>query len=84
MPSAARQVSRRDHSSWIICDDCHRARRIRARVESVIAGLKARQILRRCCRRRGHAINDSHETIAGLWKIKTLKAITGHLLGSRR
>jgi hypothetical protein len=45
-------------------------RRIRARVEHVIARLKDWQILRQC-RRRGDAINHSLHIIAGLWNLKT-------------
>jgi hypothetical protein len=61
----------RDRSGRIICDDHYRKhRRIRARVEHVIARLKDWQILRQC-RRRGHAINHTLHIIAGLWNIKT-------------
>ena len=50
---------RRAHTGRIIRDDHYRAhRRIRARVEHVIARLKDWQIVRQC-RRRGHAINHS-------------------------
>ncbi|HXO51680.1 MAG TPA: transposase family protein, partial [Mycobacterium sp.] len=50
---------RRDHSGRIIRDDRYQLhRRIRARVEHVIARLKDWQILRQC-RRRGEAINHS-------------------------
>ena len=57
---------RRDHSGRIIRDDHYRVhRRIRARVEHVIARLEDWQILRQC-RRRGHAINHSLQIIAGL------------------
>jgi hypothetical protein len=45
-------------------------RRIRARVEHVIARLKDWQILRQC-RRRGDAINHTLQIIAGLWNLKT-------------
>jgi hypothetical protein len=45
-------------------------RRIRARVEHVIARLKDWQILRQC-RRRGQAINHSLHFIAGPWNRKT-------------
>jgi hypothetical protein len=56
----------RDKTGRIIRDDHHRAhRRIRARVEHVIARLKDRQLLRQC-RRRGQAINHSLQIIAGL------------------
>ncbi|MGH3561902.1 MAG: transposase [Mycobacterium sp.] len=62
---------RRDKTGRIICDGHHRAhRRIRARVEHVIARLKDWQILRQC-RRRGQAINHSLHIIAGLWNLKT-------------
>jgi hypothetical protein len=62
---------RRDHSGRIIRDDHYRMhRRIRARVEHVIARLKDWQILRQC-RRRGDAINHSLHIIAGLWNLKT-------------
>jgi hypothetical protein len=55
----------------IIHDDHYRKRRrIRARVEHVIARLKDRQILRQC-RRRGQAINHSLHIVAGLWNLKT-------------
>jgi DDE superfamily endonuclease len=61
---------RRDHSGRIIRDDNDRAhRRLRARVEHVIARLKDWQILRQC-RRRGHAINHSLQIVAGLWNLK--------------
>jgi DDE superfamily endonuclease len=61
---------RRDHSGRIIRDDHYRAhRRIRARVEHVIARLKDWQTLRQC-RRRGHAINHSLQIVAGLWNLK--------------
>jgi DDE superfamily endonuclease/Helix-turn-helix of DDE superfamily endonuclease len=61
----------RDRSGRIICDDRHRKhRRIRARVEHVLARLKDWQILRQC-RRRSHAINHSLHIIAGLWNLKT-------------
>ena len=62
---------RRDHSGRIIRDDHYRVhRRIRARVEHVIARLKDWQILRQC-RRRGDTINHSLHIIAGLWNLKT-------------
>ena len=62
---------RRDHTGRIIRDDYYRAhRKIRARVEHVIARLKDWQILRQC-RRHGHAINHSLHIIAGLWNLKT-------------
>ncbi len=62
---------RRDQSGRIIRDDHYRAhRRIRARVEHVIARLKDWQILRQC-RHRGHAINHSLHITAGLWNLKT-------------
>jgi hypothetical protein len=61
----------RDRSGRIIRDDNYRAhRRIRARVEHVLARLKDWQILRQC-RRRGHSINHSLHIIAGLWNLKT-------------
>ena len=62
---------RRDKTGRIIRDDHYRAhRRIRARVEHIIARLKDWQILRQC-RRRGNAINHSLKLIAGLWNLKT-------------
>jgi hypothetical protein len=62
---------RRDHTGRIIHDHRYRAhRRIRARVEHVIARLKDWQIPRQC-RRRGDAINHSLHIIAGLWNLKT-------------
>jgi hypothetical protein len=62
---------RRDNTGRIIRDDhCRAHRRIRARVEHVIARLKDWQILRQC-RRRGDAINHSLHIIAGLWNLKT-------------
>jgi hypothetical protein len=61
----------RDHSGRIIHDNHHRKhRRIRARVQHVIARLKDWHILRQC-RRRGQAINHSLQIIAGLWNLKT-------------
>jgi hypothetical protein len=61
----------RDHSGRITHDHHYRKhRRIRARVEHVIARLKDWQILRQC-RRRGPAINYSLHIIAGLWNLKT-------------
>lgn len=60
----------RDKSGRIIRDDHYRAhRRIRARVEHVIARIKDWQILRQC-RRRGDAINHSLQIVAGLWNLK--------------
>jgi hypothetical protein len=54
----------------IIRDHHYRAhRRIRARVEHVIARIKDWQILRQC-RRRGQAINHSLHIVAGLWNLK--------------
>ncbi|MBU8820744.1 hypothetical protein KL864_33280 [Mycolicibacterium goodii] len=44
-------------------------RRIRARVEHVIARINDWQILRQC-RRRGDAINHSLQIVAGLWNLK--------------
>jgi hypothetical protein len=62
---------RRNHAGRIIRDDHYRVhRRIRARVEHVIARLKDWQILRQC-RRRGDAINHTLQIIAGLWNLKT-------------
>ncbi|MCV7234325.1 transposase family protein [Mycobacterium branderi] len=61
---------RRDRSGRIIRDDYYRAhRRLKARVEHVIARLKDWQILHQC-RRRGHAINHSLQIVAGLWNLK--------------
>jgi hypothetical protein len=61
----------RDNTGRIIRDDHYRAhRRIRARVEHVIARLKDWQI-RQQCRRRDDAINHSSHIIAGLWNLKT-------------
>ena len=60
----------RNNTGRIIQDDHYREhRRIRARVEHVIARLKDWQILRQC-RRRGHAVNHSLHIIAGLWNLK--------------
>ncbi|MGH3957949.1 MAG: hypothetical protein ACRDTL_02990, partial [Mycobacterium sp.] len=62
---------RRDTTGRIIYDDHYRAhRRLRTRVEHVIARLKDWQILRQR-RRHGQAINHSHHIIAGLWNMKT-------------
>ncbi len=62
---------RRDKTGRIIRDDHYRAhRRIRARVEHVIARLKDWQIPRQC-RRHGNAINHTLNIIAGLWNLKT-------------
>jgi len=62
---------RRDQCGRIIHDNHYRRhRRIRARVEHVIARLKDWQILRQC-RHRGQAINHSLHIIAGLWNLKT-------------
>jgi hypothetical protein len=62
---------RRDYTGQLIRDDHYRVhRRIRARVEQVIARLKDWQILRQC-RRLGEAINHSLQTIAGLWNLET-------------
>lgn len=62
---------RRDKTGRIIHDHHYRIhRRIRARVEHVIARLKDWQILRQC-RRRGNAINHTPHIIAGLWNLKT-------------
>ena len=60
----------RNATGRIIHTDHYRThRRIRARVEHVIARLKDWQILRQC-RRRGQAINHSLHIIAGLWNLK--------------
>jgi hypothetical protein len=60
----------RDKAGRIIGDDSYRAhRRIRARVEHVIARIKDWQILRQC-RPRGNAINHSLQIVAGLWNLK--------------
>ena len=64
-----------DDRGWIIRDDRYRVhRRIRARVEHVIARLKDWQILRQC-RRPRHAINHNLQIIAGLWNLKTLRQL---------
>ena len=61
---------RRDQTGHIIRDHHYQThRRIRARVEHVIARLKDWQILRQC-RRRGDAINHSLQIVAGLWNLK--------------
>ena len=61
---------RRGPDGRIIRDDSYRAhRRIRARVEHVIARIKDWQILRQC-RRHGEAINHSLQIVAGLWNLK--------------
>jgi Transposase DDE domain/Helix-turn-helix of DDE superfamily endonuclease len=61
----------RDKTGHIIRDDQHQVhRRIRARVEHVIARLKDWQILRQC-RRHGETINHNLQIIAGLWNLKT-------------
>lgn len=61
---------RRGPDGRIIQDHHYRThRRIRARVEHVIARIKDWQILRQC-RRRGEAINHSLHIIAGLWNLK--------------
>lgn len=66
---------RRDHTRRIVRDDHYRAhRRIRARVEHVIARIKDWQILRQC-RRRGDAINHSLQIVVGLWNLKTHKQL---------
>jgi Transposase DDE domain/Helix-turn-helix of DDE superfamily endonuclease len=71
---------RRDTTGRIIRDDDYRAhRRIRARVEHVIARLKDWQVLRPC-RRRGQAINHSLQIIAGLWNLKTHKQLRVNLV----
>lgn len=66
---------RRGPGGRIIRDHHWRAhRRIRARVEHVIARLKDWQILRQC-RRRGQAINHSLHIVAGLWNLKTYRQL---------
>jgi len=61
---------RQDKTGRTIHDHHYQAhRRIRARVEHVIARLKDWQILRQC-RRRGDAINHSLHIITGLWNLK--------------
>jgi len=61
---------RRDHTDRIIHDHHYRAhRRIRARVEHVIARLNDWQILRQR-RRRGDAINHNLHNITGLLNLK--------------
>ena len=68
---AASTTPRRGHTGRIIRDDHQRThRRIRARVEHVIARLKDWQTLRQC-HRRGDAINHSLQVIAGLWNLQT-------------
>ncbi|ORC03654.1 hypothetical protein B1T48_22885 [Mycobacterium persicum] len=65
----------RDNTGLIIRDDTYRAhRKIRARVEHVIARLKDWQILRQC-RRHGNAINQNLQIITGLWNLKTHKQL---------
>ncbi len=60
-----------DSAGRIIRDHRYRThRRIRTRVEHVIARLKDRQIPRQR-RRHGHAINHSLQIIAGPWNLKT-------------
>jgi hypothetical protein len=64
----------RNNTGRIVHDDLYRThRRIRARVEHVIARPKDWQILRQC-RRRARAINHSLHIIAGLWNLKTKAA----------
>ena len=59
----------------IIHDDHYHAhRRIRARVEHVIARLNDWQVLRQC-RRRAEAIYHNLQIIAGLWNLKTHKQL---------
>ena len=66
---------RRDTTGRTIRDDYYRAhRRIRARVEHVIARLKDWQILRQCWRR-GQAVNHALQIIAALWNLKTHKQL---------
>ena len=61
---------RRGSDGRIVRDHHYRAhRRIRARVEHVIARIKDWQILRQC-RRRGDAINHSLQIVGGLWNLK--------------
>jgi hypothetical protein len=68
---AAITSPRRGLDARIIHDDHYRKhRRIRARVEHVLARLKDWQILRQC-RRRGQAIDHSLHIITGLWNLKT-------------
>lgn len=60
----------RDQSGRIVHDQHYRAhRRIRARIEQLIARLKDWLLLRQC-RRRGDAINRSFHIITGLWNLK--------------
>jgi hypothetical protein len=62
---------RRDRSGRTIRDHHWRLhRRIRARVEHVMARLKDWQLLRQC-RLRGNAINHSLQIVAGLWNLRT-------------
>jgi hypothetical protein len=69
--TASITTPRPDNIGRIIHDNHHRAhRRIRTRVEHLIARLQDRQILRQC-RRRGDATNHSLHIIAGLWNHKT-------------
>jgi len=66
---------RRGPGGRIIRDHHWRAhRRIRARVEHVIARLKDWQIPRQC-RRRGPAINHTLHIVAGLWNLKTYRQL---------
>ena len=68
---AAITAPRPDSTGRIIRDHRYRThRRIRARVEHLIARLKDWQTLRQC-RRRGDAINHSLQIIARLWNLKT-------------
>ena len=65
----------RDRSGRTIHDEHYRThRRVRARVEHVLARLKDWQILRQC-RRHGEAINHALHIIAGLWNLKTHKPL---------
>jgi len=67
-----------DTTGRIIHDAQYRRhRRVRARVEHVIARLKDWQILRQC-RRRGQAITHSLHIIAELWNLKN-QSRTGYL-----
>jgi Transposase DDE domain/Helix-turn-helix of DDE superfamily endonuclease len=75
---AAITTPRRDSTGRIIHDHHYRThRRIRARVEHVIARPKDWQILRQC-RHRGDAINHSLQIIAGLCNLKTHTQLRGN------
>ncbi len=74
---------RRDTTGRIVQDNRYRRhRRIRARVEHVIARLKDWQILRQC-RRRGQAIDHSLQIITGLWNLKLAPNYGSSLSGDR-